>query len=206
MQHPAGLTPGALSARILPGVPGMSSYPKYVECPACHGRGRVSPAQDSALPHESCATCHGTGWTGATPEPRKCPRCGGSGTLDPNCDYCAGRGGRVVANLTEEHAFVGMLPCTYLTPAEREAERIQREKELASQAFSRGCALSVYGILAMIALFWLVSAVGKHQILPWKAGCIFLAICVPLVILAVRVHQVEKQIPRCPWTESDDYY
>ena len=37
MQHPAGLTPGALSARILPGVPGMSSYPKYVECPACHG-------------------------------------------------------------------------------------------------------------------------------------------------------------------------
>ena len=72
-----------------------------------------------------------------------------------------------------------MLPCTYLTPAEREAERIQREKELASQAFSRGRALSVYGILATIALFWLVSAVastrsshGKRAAFSWRSVCL----------------------------------
>jgi len=113
----------------------VSSYPRYVECTHCRGKGEFPVRREA-----KCPACQARRWTGAFQQPVSCPRCAGTGkvTVDATerCKNCLGRGGRVVLSVEEERSFTEIDPITGETVVQMKAEEEERQRQAFEQEVS----------------------------------------------------------------------
>ena len=113
----------------------MSSYPRYVECTHCKGKGEFPVRREA-----KCPACQARRWSEASQQPVSCPTCAGTGkvTVDATerCKKCLGRGGRVVLSVEEEGSFTGIDPVTGEAAVQFKAEEKPRERRALDQEVS----------------------------------------------------------------------